>query len=318
MVQPIELGDPAVEPDGFRRALGEFATGVTVITTKVDGAEHGMTSNSFSSVSLEPPLILWSIRRASRSFGAFEACSHFAVNVLASDQMELSQRFARSGPDKFEGVDWKPGKAGVPLLNDVAASFECQLGEVHDGGDHLILIGMVERYCRYDRPPLLFAKGRYAIAADHPDTNLLGATESNATEPVHDEHLLSLLMVRAYNAIAARLEQGRQSAGLGLTLMQARVLKAVHTRPGSTHEGLLPELFLDFNASRHVLESMVNLGLLAVDLDGRIHLTVEGERRIFAIMEHTRDSERMLLQGISEDEFATVQRVLSKIVSEHA
>ena len=119
MSDSVEQGDPLAGLEGFRRSLGEFATGVTVITTNVGGANFGMTSNSFSSVSLEPPLVLWSIRRASQSFSAFEACSHFAVNVLASDQMDLSQRFAKSGAEKFDGVCWTRGKGDVPLRNNV-------------------------------------------------------------------------------------------------------------------------------------------------------------------------------------------------------
>ena len=140
---PIESGNPRVETDGFRRSLAEFATGVTVIATSVDGERFGLTSNSFASVSLEPPLVLWSIRRESKSFAAFAACSHFAVNILAEDQIELSQRFARSGPDKFRDLDCHAGEGGAPLFAGVAASFECVCSQTYEGGDHLVLIGEV-------------------------------------------------------------------------------------------------------------------------------------------------------------------------------
>ena len=112
---PIESGDPRVEADGFRRSLAEFATGVTVIATSVDRERFGLTSNSFASVSLETPLVLWSIRRESKSFAAFAACSHFAVNILAEDQIELSQHFARSGPDKFGDIDCHAGRGCAAL-----------------------------------------------------------------------------------------------------------------------------------------------------------------------------------------------------------
>src|SRR5580698_2380198 len=141
MRSPVESGDPRIEADGFRRSLAEFATGVTVIATSVDGERFGLTSNSFASVSLDPPLVLWSIRRESKSFAAFAACSHFAVSVLAEDQIELSQRFARSEPNKFGGLDCHVGDGDVPLLPGVAASFECRRSHTHDGGDHLILVG---------------------------------------------------------------------------------------------------------------------------------------------------------------------------------
>jgi len=312
----VEEGDPSVGLEGFRRSLGEFGTGVTVITTNVDGENFGITSNSFSSVSLEPPLILWSIRRASQSFPAFETCSHFAVNVLASDQMGLSQHFAKSGHKKFEGVSWTPGNSNVPVLADVAASFECRRTKVYDGGDHVILLGCVEYYCRYDRQPLLFAKGRYAVAADHPETRVLSTADDSHSPLGLDEQMLSLLMVRAYSVIAARLEQGRKSVGLGLSLMQARLLKAAHTHSQSTLEELLPELFLDFNASRHVLESVSELGLLVLNADGRVVLTRDGEERILAIIEHTRANEQLLLQTISKQDLAVVQRALSRVIAD--
>ena len=159
MTSPIESGDPRVELEGFRRSLAEFATGVTVISTSAGGERFGLTSNSFTSVSLDPPLVLWSIRRESKSFAAFAACSHFAVNVLAEDQIALSQRFARSGPDKFRDLDCDAGEGAVPLLSGIAASFECVCRQTLDGGDHLILIGEVVRYHRHDRRPLLFVKG---------------------------------------------------------------------------------------------------------------------------------------------------------------
>jgi flavin reductase (DIM6/NTAB) family NADH-FMN oxidoreductase RutF/DNA-binding MarR family transcriptional regulator len=313
---PVDQGAPAADPDGFRRALGEFATGVNVVCTRVGGTDYGLTSNSFSSVSLDPPLVLWSIRRASQSFPAFAACTHFAVNVLAADQTTLSQRFAKSGHDKFAGVDWRPGIGDAPVIADVAASFECRLADTFDGGDHVILVGHVERYRRFDRQPLLFAKGRYAVAADHPDTRVLGPAEAAQAPSGSEEDLLSLLMVRAYSAIATRLEGARRSAGLGLSLMQARLLKAAHTHSGRTLEELLPELFLDFNASRHVLESVVDLGLLEVGPDGRLVLTKAGEARILAIVEHTRANEAMLFGSISAADLETTQRVLRRIVEE--
>src|SRR6185369_4222886 len=138
MRSPVESGDPRVETDGFRRSLAEFATGVTVIATSVGGERYGLTSNSFASVSLEPPLVLWSIRRESKSFAAFAGCTHFAVNILAENQIELSQRFARSGPDKFRDLDCYTGEGDAPLFAEVAASFECVCRQTYDAGDHLI------------------------------------------------------------------------------------------------------------------------------------------------------------------------------------
>lgn len=161
-------GDPAQNPQKFRHCLGQFATGVTVVTADAGGTPVGMTVNSFASVSLEPPLILWSIGAASRSYPAFAAAEHFAVNVLADDQIALSRHFSCSGEDKFATVSWRAGVTGSPILAGVAAVFECTKEAEHKGGDHLIIIGRVRRAAHFHRATLLFAQGRYRIAAEHP------------------------------------------------------------------------------------------------------------------------------------------------------
>lgn len=314
MRRSLENGDPLLDTDGFRRSLGEFATGVTVITTAVDGVQYGVTSNSFASVSLKPPLVLWSIRRESQSFAAFQSCTHFAVNVLAYDQVALSQRFAKSGPNKFDGIAWASGAGRAPLLSDVAAIFECRLIQTVDGGDHVILIGQVEGYSRCDRQPLLFSKGRYAVAVDHPDVRSLANTKSELSLPEIDNRLLTSLLVRAYGAIASQLEKSRQAAGLGLTLMQARLLKAAQSNPNSTLEELQPELLLHFDASQDVLKTVVELGLLVVDGAQRLQLTQAGENLIDSIVDHTRMNEAVLFRDISQDDLRTTQRVLCQII----
>ena len=151
----------------LRAALGQYATGVTVVTTlDAEGRPAGLTVNSFASVSLEPPLVLWSLAQTSACMQAFKACSHFAVNVLAADQVELSNRFALAGYDKFAGVTWTPGVGGVPLLDGCCARFECRSHAHHAGGDHTIFVGRIERFMRADVPPLLFHGGRYCVRGD--------------------------------------------------------------------------------------------------------------------------------------------------------
>jgi len=154
----------------FRRALGQFATGVTVITTcTTDGRKVGLSANSFSSVSLDPPLVLWSLARQSASLADFSGASHFAINVLAASQHHLSRQFSTPQPDKFSGVDFGEGTAGVPLLNGVIARFVCRNVRQYDGGDHLIFIGEVEKYERFDGEPLVFHSGYYRVATRHPE-----------------------------------------------------------------------------------------------------------------------------------------------------
>jgi flavin reductase (DIM6/NTAB) family NADH-FMN oxidoreductase RutF len=154
----------------YRRALGQFATGVTVVTTRAsDGRRIGLTVNSFSSVSLDPPLVLWSLARKAASFADFSSATHFAVNVLGAGQHHLSRQFSTQLPDRFAGVDCAEGPAGCPLLSGAIAQFVCRIVQRHDGGDHVIFLGAVEEYKWLDGEPLVFHSGRYRVATRHPD-----------------------------------------------------------------------------------------------------------------------------------------------------
>lgn len=156
-----------VEPAGFRSALGQFATGVTIVTARCGDDVIGVTANSFNSVSLDPPLVLWSLSRRARSFEAFRECQNFAVNVLSEDQRDLSTRFATASAEKYQGVEFRPGCGGAPLLEGCAARFQCELIAQHDGGDHVIFVGKVLAFDETERKPLVFHKGNYAIAIPH-------------------------------------------------------------------------------------------------------------------------------------------------------
>ncbi|VVE89822.1 flavin reductase family protein [Pandoraea bronchicola] len=156
----------------FRQTLGHFATGVTIITARSGDRLAGVTANSFNSVSLDPPLILWSINKTSRSFPVFRDASHFAVNVLASDQIQLSNRFARSSDDKFAGVAAVEGLGGCKLFEGVSATFQCEHHSMVDAGDHWIFLGKVVTFQAENRAPLLYHQGSYSMVTPHPDLAL--------------------------------------------------------------------------------------------------------------------------------------------------
>lgn len=163
---PSTPGNPEHDPRDFRNALGLFATGVTIVTTRTSAGDPiGLTANSFSSVSLSPPLVLWSLSLRSPNLPNFLQATHFAVNVLAQDQVALSQRFARPIPNKFEGVTHRLGSNGMPLLDGVAAQFECRTEARHYSGDHVIFIGHVLHYSYTERAVLGYFRGRYASIA---------------------------------------------------------------------------------------------------------------------------------------------------------
>jgi flavin reductase (DIM6/NTAB) family NADH-FMN oxidoreductase RutF/2-polyprenyl-6-methoxyphenol hydroxylase-like FAD-dependent oxidoreductase len=159
----------------LRRTFGQFATGVTVITTRTpNGHMVGVTANSFTSVSLAPPLVLWCLDNNAASRRHFMAATHFAVNVLRSDQHHLSRRFAVKGEDKFVGVPIEDGPGGLPLLREAIAHLQCRRVQAIEAGDHIILLGEVERFSTTDGEPLVFHSGSYRVATKHPDLEQLG------------------------------------------------------------------------------------------------------------------------------------------------
>jgi flavin reductase (DIM6/NTAB) family NADH-FMN oxidoreductase RutF len=156
-----------IDTTALRACLGRFATGVTVVTCcDKAGSPCGITANSFSSVSLEPPLVLWNIAKVSNSLEAYLEARHFAVNVLTADQREISEHFARSDHTRFQGVDYALSSDGTPILADTLATFECRTHEIHDCGDHFIIIGEVTAFCSDDRDPLLFFGSDYRRIGD--------------------------------------------------------------------------------------------------------------------------------------------------------
>ena len=163
MPAPLAAATPAFSALEFRAALGMFATGVTIVTARTpDGELVGLTANSFNSVSLDPPLVLWSLSQRSASMEVFRAGSHYAINVLAAEQQDLAQRFASPTGDRWSGTAWRPGVAGAPLIEGAVAHFECFNRSRYEEGDHVIFVGEVEQVRHAPgAAPLLFHGGRF-------------------------------------------------------------------------------------------------------------------------------------------------------------
>jgi flavin reductase (DIM6/NTAB) family NADH-FMN oxidoreductase RutF len=152
-----------ITKDEFRRALGHFASGVTVVCTRdKNGKLHGLTASAFTSVSLDPPLVLVCIDKNTGSYYAFAESGLFWVNVLADDHELISRRFASNGPGKFEGVEHRNGRDGVPVIEGALANLECRIVHSYEGGDHTIFVGQVEAAQVKDGRPLIYFRGGYA------------------------------------------------------------------------------------------------------------------------------------------------------------
>ena len=167
--QPAAGDEQVYRPDAgeFRAALGQFATGVTIITAVDDGEPVGVAANSFTSVSLDPPLVLFCVARSSSTWPRIEKARKFAVNILGEHQKELSGLFATKGADRFGQTDWHLGVGGSPVLHDTLAYLDCEFWNEYDGGDHVIVVGRVlDLGLQRNAGPLLFFRGKYGRLAD--------------------------------------------------------------------------------------------------------------------------------------------------------
>jgi flavin reductase (DIM6/NTAB) family NADH-FMN oxidoreductase RutF len=160
--QPSSAGPPEFDSLHFRNALSQFATGVTIITTRLpDGSFLGLTASSFNSVSLDPPLVLWSLAQTANSLPVFTGNSHYVINILSGNQATLAERFAKRIDNRFEGVEFELSRTGLPILKGVAAWFECHNRSRYPEGDHVIFVGEVERCNATPQPALVFHAGKF-------------------------------------------------------------------------------------------------------------------------------------------------------------
>ncbi|MEZ5696262.1 MAG: flavin reductase [Sphingomonadaceae bacterium] len=296
----------------FRNALGAFATGVTIATTlDGEGQPVGVTASSFNSVSLDPPLVLWSLAKSSLSREAFCGSGHFAVHVLAATQEDLSNRFARSGDDKFAGVDWSGGQLGSPLLADFAARFECRTQHQYEGGDHIILVGEVIDYEAREAAPLLFHGGSYAER--RPRTRSAGDPPSVDLEHGNfSDDFLFYLLSRAHFQTSRPTREKLAEMGLSmseyltlalLTMESPLSASAIAERLG--HTGHEP-------ASDHFAR-LAEQGLITGTADG-YDLAPAGRDVFVATLAFGKALEADLADHFTEAEIAETKRVLRRII----
>ena len=302
-----------IDTRAFRRALGNFATGVTVVTVAdATGRKVGVTANSFNSVSLDPPLILWSIDKRSTSHAVFEAASHFAVNVLAADQIDLSNNFARPKEDRFAEVEYQVGEGGAPVLADCSARFECEKYQQVDGGDHWIMIGKVVAFDDCGRSPLLYHQGAYSMVLPH---TRMTKREDGQPPSSHFQgrlsHNLYYLMTQALRAYQASYQPRQLSTGLRTS--EARMLMVLENDAGLSLADLQREVAMP---AREIEEAVNNLKRKALVRDDqeRVKLTPKGIDETESLWTIAREQQDKVFSQFSEAQLETFKTVLKAVI----
>ncbi|MET0251192.1 MAG: flavin reductase family protein [Novosphingobium sp.] len=298
-----------IDPRQFRDALGSFATGVTIVTTRDNGGRDvGLTANSFNSVSLDPPMVLWSLAKTSSNLEAFAGAEHFAVHILAADQEALSNRFAGKGADKFAGLSYRRNAAGVPLLGGCAALFQCRTAFRHDGGDHIIFVGEVAAFDHLEKPPLVYHGGRYVMARHK---------EPAAGNGSPDEASLGDLIARAHLQLVAPLRRNAEHVGLSVA---ERYAMSVLMAGGALDLPAIDAIIgrTGVRASLDLVEGLVTRGLL-IDEPGedeavRYRLSDEGRRKMIELYAAAKALEADVLAALTEDEQRLLHELLLRLV----
>jgi flavin reductase (DIM6/NTAB) family NADH-FMN oxidoreductase RutF/DNA-binding MarR family transcriptional regulator len=304
--EPIEAGDPALDSRAFRRCLGQFPTGVTVVAARNGERLVGMAVNSFAAVSLDPALVLWSIRRESGSVADFVQAGHYAVSVLSDEQVELSQLFGSGHPERFERARWQASRHGDPLFEGALAHFECRLAQVIEAGDHLILLGQVEHYARYEGSPLLFSQGAYGITQELPAPTASQAAAGTPSAAGRSDPELLRELIHASQRLSHDFDSHRQA--LGLTIPTARLLNSL-LDGASCVEELAASTFLEQDEIGDGLAVLDQLGLVSSDA-GQLRLTAAGRERRAEIASRADGYMRERLKGLADADIAAFRRVL--------
>ncbi|MBU6257046.1 MAG: flavin reductase [Burkholderiales bacterium] len=304
---------PRFDARDFRLALGRFATGVTIITARgADGTPVGITANSFNSVSMDPPMVLWSLAKTARSLPVFSAASQWNVHILANDQEALSNRFARAGEDKFAALELDTGAGEAPLIQGCSARFQCRTAFCYEGGDHLIFVGEVVAYDRSERAPLLFVTGGYALAAKVAGNVSTGADADAGSAP-YSENLLGYLLGRAHYQFVAGFRRTLDERGLDDAAFFVLSLLAVRA-PFSAAEIAAHIAYTGIDVGAVLLDALVARGLLRCDAGGYA-LAERGRDAILHVMAAAKGVEADVVGRLGEIDAAALRNALKRLIA---
>lgn len=304
----IESADK-IDPIAFRNALGSFITGVTIVTTcDADGNFVGLTANSFNSVSLDPPMVLWSLGLNSGSLPAFRQAKWWAVHILASEQEALSGRFAKRGIDKFAGLEVSAGPGGIPLIDGCAARFICQTAFEYEGGDHAIFVGAVTEFERAARTPLAFHQGRYARLLE---------TGAPAAPSVPDDtkfgrHFLGHYLGRAHYELFNDIRREYRKRGLRGT--EYTVLSVLGIDDDCTVDALIARAARGgVEVFGRTIDDLALRGLLSVE-NGLVRLTPAGRQTVIELIAVAQASQARIEDRLAPGEIAMLRQLIERII----
>lgn len=302
-----------LDQQSFRKALGQFPTGVTVVTAQRGDRRLGMTANSFVSVSLDPPLVLWCPAKAAPSHDAFVAAEGFAIHFLGADHQDLAHRFASRTAEKFNDISHETGISGAPLLTELAPIFECRTWARYDGGDHTILVGEVIRLVERVHDPLLFHSG-VLRRIDGPRRT--PAAPSSGFVRNYLPYLLARASVIASGEFHATLKTWN------LSVPEWRVLACLSDADGVSIGELAAMALMKLPRLTKVLDRMEAEGLVEQRdnaADHRrtpVHLTAKGRKLVKPVLRAAQAHETDLLKRFSDEERATIKYALDLLIGE--
>lgn len=307
----MQQAEYTFDSKSFRRALGNFATGVTIMTAQnAQGVKVGVTANSFNSVSLEPPLILWSIDKRSSSYEVFAEATHFAVNILAADQIDLSNKFARSKDDKYANIDFELGAGQAPVLKECSAVFECERFNIIEGGDHWIIIGRVVNFQDNGRSPLLYHQGAYSSVLPHPSLN----TKATSCEEIFPGRLYDNVYYLLTQAVRAYTNdyQPKQLAS-GYRTSEARMLLVLESKTATSKDDLQREVAMPTREIEQAADILIRKGLM-VDAEKTYELTklgVEAAKMLYQIAD---SHQKEVFEKYSEEDKTLFKTMLKDLI----
>jgi flavin reductase (DIM6/NTAB) family NADH-FMN oxidoreductase RutF/DNA-binding MarR family transcriptional regulator len=271
-----------------------------------------VTANSFNSVSLDPPLVLWSIDKRSNSHEVFEQASHFAVNVLAADQIDLSNNFARPKEDRFAEIEYESGEGGSPVFADCSARFHCEKYQQVDGGDHWIMIGKVVAFDDFGRSPLLYHQGAYSMVLPH--TRMTQRDENSRTTSHFQgrlSHNLYYLMTQAVRAYQASYQPRQLSTGLRTS--EARMLMVLESDAGLSVSELLREVAMPVREIDEAVANLKRKGLLEDD-GSRVRLTNAGIEQTDALWAIAQEQQDKVFADFNDEQIENFKAVLKTLI----